>query len=46
MDYILIDEDLAEKWDGKGILYLLNNDQKGFKQIYEKDGVKIWRHFK
>ena len=46
VDYVLIDSNLMEKWNERGIFYLLDYDYKGFRQIYDQDGVIIWRHFK
>ena len=46
VDYIFVDPALTEKWNGKGIIYLLEYDSGQFRRIYDRDGTIIWRHYK
>lgn len=46
VDYILLDNELKQKWQNSGLLYLMRYNNEEFRFLFEDDGVEIWRFFR
>lgn len=46
IDYILIDDELKEKWQESGLIYILRYNSEDFRFLFEEDDVEVWRFFR
>lgn len=46
VDYILVDQELREKWQESGLLYLLRYNSEDFRFLFDENGVEVWRFFR
>ena len=46
IDYILIDDELKEKWQESGLVYILRYNSEDFRFLFEEGDVEVWRFFR